>query len=163
MEAHSVTHEDNATNEQHPPMGVTPILTVADAASALAFYTKAFNARAIASVPAPDGKRLLHVRVMIEGSTVVFMDSFPELDPHQRPHLPTASGTPVTLHLQVQDAQAVWDRAIAAGAVAVVPLQEMFWGELYGRVQDPFDHEWTIAQMLRPMTPEAVAAAARLP
>lgn len=93
----------------------------------------------------------MHVRMEIEGSTLVFMDDLADLTPaasHAR--LPkTLGGTSVTLHLQVADAKSLWEKALQAGAVAVVPLQEMFWGELYGRLRDPFGHEWTIAQFLR--------------
>jgi PhnB protein len=141
-------------------MGVTPILTVEDAAAALVFYQKAFEAREIGRVMAPGGKRYLHLRVLIEGSTVVLMDDFPELDPRNRSHLPTQAATPVTLHLQVSDAASVWSRALAAGAEPLVPLQEMFWGELYGRCRDPFGHEWTIAQFLHEMSSNDVQQSA---
>jgi PhnB protein len=132
-------------------MGLTPIMLVDNAVAAIDFYHRAFGAKEISRLNAPRGEKLMHVRMEIEGSTLVFMDDLADLTPaasHAR--LPkTLGGTSVTLHLQVADAKSLWEKALQAGAVAVVPLQEMFWGELYGRLRDPFGHEWTIAQFLR--------------
>jgi PhnB protein len=145
-----------------PPLGLTPILVVSDAHAAIAFYTEAFGAVEIARIPAPDTRRLLHVRTAVFGSIFVFMDEIPELaGARSRFHTPDRlNGTSVSLHLQVADAQRVWQRAIAAGATGVVPLAEQFWGELYGRLKDPFGHEWTIAQLLQLLGSAEVEAAA---
>ena len=133
-----------------PPPGLTPILAVSDAHAAIAFYAHAFGATELARIPTPDAKRLLHVRMMVFGTVFVFMDEIPELASNQSGfHSPDQlKGTSVTLHLQVPDAESVWRQALHAGAVPVIPLAKQFWGELYGRLKDPFGHEWTIAQVL---------------
>jgi len=133
-----------------PPLGLTPILAVSDAHAAIAFYAQAFGATELARIPAPGTNRLIHVRMMVFGTVFVFMDEIPELAAAEsRFHSPDRlNGTSVSLHLQVADAQQVWRQAVNAGAVPVIPLAEQFWGELYGRLKDPFGHEWTIAQLL---------------
>jgi PhnB protein len=141
--------EDDHMSEQPPP-GLTPILAVSDARAAIAFYARAFGAMELARIPAPDEKRFIHVRMVVFGTVFVFMDEIPELASNEsRFHSPDRlQGTSVTLHLQVPDAGLVWSQALHAGAIPVIPLAEQFWGELYGRLKDPFGHEWTIAQSL---------------
>jgi len=143
-----MTNDDNLP--EAPPPGLTPILAVSDASAAIAFYGQAFGATELARIPAPDAKRLIHVRMVVFGTVFVFMDEIPELASNEsRFHSPAAlKGTSVTLHLQVPDAELVWRQALHAGALPVIPLAEQFWGELYGRLKDPFGHEWTIAQSL---------------
>jgi len=133
-----------------PLLGLTPILAVSDANAAMAFYTKAFGATELARIAAPDAKRLLHLRLRVCGSILVLMDEIPELAASEsRFHNPDRlDGTSVSLHLQVADAELVWRQALGAGALSIVPLAKQFWGELYGRLKDPFGHEWTIAQAL---------------
>jgi PhnB protein len=154
---------ENSDADQPPPLGLTPILTVGNAKGAASFYTAAFGACEIARLEAPNGTgKLMHVRMQVEGSTFVFMDELPDLKfAGGGTSAPTTSGTTsVTLHLQVPDAQALWTQAIAAGATVVVPLQEQFWGELYGRLRDPFGHEWSVAQMLRHLARDEIEEAA---
>jgi PhnB protein len=142
--------------------GLTPILAVSDAHAAIGFYAQAFGATELARIPAPDAKRLIHVRMAVFGTVFVFMDEIPELASNESEfHSPDRlKGTSVTLHLQVPDAESVWRRAIQAGAVPVIPLAEQFWGELYGRLKDPFGHEWTIAQLLSLLGSDEVRDAA---
>jgi PhnB protein len=147
-----------------PPLGLTPILAVSDARAAIAFYVQAFGATEIARIAAPGTSRLMHVRMLVFGTVFVFMDEMPELAAEESGfHSPDRlSGTSVTLHLQVADAQAIWRQAIEAGALPVIPLARQFWGELYGRLKDPSGHEWTIAQMLdTPASTEEVENAAK--
>jgi PhnB protein len=146
-----------------PPLGLTPILAVSDAHTAIAFYTQAFGATELARIAAPGTGRLLHVRMMVFGTVFVFMDEIPELAAEgTRFHNPDRlNGTSVTLHLQVADAQSVWRQALIAGALPIIPLAEQFWGELYGRLKDPFGHEWTIAQMLKALGSAEMENAAR--
>jgi PhnB protein len=101
--------------------------------------------------------------MLVFGMAFVFMDEIPELAAEEtRFHSPDRlSGTSVTLHLQVADAQSVWRQALDAGALPVIPLAEQFWGELYGRLKDPFGHEWTIAQMLHTLASAEIENAAR--
>src|SRR5580704_3420477 len=125
-----------------PPLGLTPILAVLDA---------------------PGTNRLMHVRMLVFGTVFVFMDEISELAAEQSGfHSPDRlTGTSVTLHLQVADAESVWRQALEAGALPVIPLAKQFWGEIYGRLKDPFGHEWTIAQMLEALTSDEVEDAAR--
>ncbi len=149
-------------NNDGPPMGLTPILSVNNAAQAATFYRQAFGAKEIARISAPDGKRLLHVRMKIFNTIFVFMDEFPEFSGKGSGFRAPAvlGGTSVTLHLQVKDASAVWIQATEAGAKSVIPLENQFWGELYGRLKDPFGHEWTIAQMVKQLADDNVEKAA---
>ena len=146
---------------QGDPVGLSPYLVVSDANAAVEFYKKAFGAREIARHAAPNGKKLMHVRMEVFGSTLMFADDFPEMM-GGKPRTPQAlGGTPVTLHLQLEDAQAVWDRAIAAGATVTMPLKDQFWGERYGQFLDPFGHQWSLGQMLKKLSHEEVEAAAK--
>lgn len=126
---------------QGPTSGLTPHLNVADnkAAEAIDFYVKAFGAIEQVRSPAEDGKRLMHAHLHINGSSLLMHDDFPEYTGS-----PMAAPSAVTLHLQVDDADRWYNRAIAAGATATMPLQDMFWGDRYGQLMDPFGHTWSI-------------------
>lgn len=134
------------TNPNATLTGVTPHLMIADnrAQEAIAFYAKAFGATEVARSPAQDGKRLMHAHLAINGGAVLLHDDFPEMTGHKAP---PPSGT--VLHLQVSDADAAWDRALAAGATVRFPIADQFWGDRYGQLDDPFGHTWSIAGPLR--------------
>lgn len=137
---------------------VTPHLVCAGAADAIAFYKKAFDAAELVRVPAPEGNRLLHAALRIGDSVIMLTDEFPEmgaLGPKAR------QGSSVTMHLYVNDANASFARAVEAGATVKMPLQDMFWGDRYGLVEDPFGHSWSIATHIRDLTKEELQAAAR--
>ena len=98
----------------------------------------------------PNG-RLMHAMVRIEGSAVMLVDEMPEwgaLGPK------TLKGTPVTVHLYVEDADAAMAQAVAAGATVKMPVDDMFWGDRYGVLIDPFGHQWSLATHTRDLTPE---------
>lgn len=136
---------------------LTPHLVCAGAAAAIDFYKQAFGAEELIRLPMPDGK-LMHACVRINGGTVMLVDENVGCGILG----PTAlKGTPVTLHLQVPDVDAAFDRAVAAGATAVMPPADMFWGDRYGMVADPFGHRWSIATHQRDLTPEQIAEAGR--
>ena len=128
---------------------VTPHLVCNGASEAIAFYIKAFEATEVARKPGPNGK-LMHAMVRIGDSMVMLVDEVPEW---QAVGPRTLKGSPVTLHLYVSDADAVFQRAIDAGATSFMPVQEMFWGDRYGVVEDPFGHRWSIATHVRDMSP----------
>jgi len=121
--------------------GITPLLTVDGAADALAFYAKAFGAEEINRVTIRDG-RIMHAVMRINGDMLHLGDMFPELGGVGSPL--ALGGTTVTLHIETPDADALFSRAIAAGATPIVPIQEMFWGQRYGQLRDPFGHRWSI-------------------
>lgn len=121
---------------------VTPYLFIKGAAEALEFYKKAFGAKEISRQPMPDGK-LLHAMMKIGDSFVMMSDLFEE---------PSAPGTDVPttamLHVYSTDVDKLWNQAVAAGAKVVMPLDDMFWGERYGQLEDPFGHAWTLSMRI---------------
>lgn len=136
---------------------VTPYLVCAGASAAIAFYQTAFGATEQMRLPGPDG-RLLHAAIRIGDSVVMLNDEFPEMDalgPKAR------GGASVTIHLFVDNVDAAFARAVAAGAKVKMPLQDMFWGDRYGLIEDPFGHSWSIATHLRDMTPAELQEAAQ--
>jgi PhnB protein len=137
---------------------LSPHLTVADAAAAIDFYGKAFDAAEVMRLPRPDGK-LVHASVRINGFLVMLKDDFPEMSDGKSMTPPSLGGTPVTIHLTVPDVDAVFQRALDAGATAVVPLEDQFWGDRYGMVEDPFGHHWSLGQPVREVSHEELAAA----
>jgi uncharacterized glyoxalase superfamily protein PhnB len=139
-------------------MSITAHIVVQGADRAAGFYRDAFGAEEIERIPTPDG-RFMSVQLRIGGSMVHLADEFPEMGVLAPPSI---GGTPVVLALDVADAEAVFAQAIAAGAEVRQPLQDMFWGDRHGQVDDPFGHRWNIAQHLRDVPhDEVVAGAAR--
>jgi uncharacterized glyoxalase superfamily protein PhnB len=139
-------------------MSITAHIVVQGADRAAAFYRDAFGAEEIERIPTPDG-RLMSVQLRIGASMLHVADEFPEMGVLAPPSI---GGTPVVLALDVDDAEAVFAQAVAAGAEVRQPLQDMFWGDRHGQVGDPFGHRWNIAQHLRDVPhDEVVAGAAR--
>lgn len=136
--------------------GLAPHLICDGASEAIEFYKKAFGAEEMMRLPGEDG-RIMHAAVSINGAMVMLVDEsrdYGMLGPK------ALKGSPVILHLMVGDADAAIDRAAKAGAKIVMPADDMFWGDRYGLVEDPFGHRWSIASPLRAMTPAEIAAAA---
>ncbi len=140
---------------------LSPYLVVRDAKAAIAFYKKAFGAVEQSCNLAPHSQKVMHAMLEIEGSVLALSDDFPEFMGGKSRTPEALGGTPVTLSLQVKDAEAVWARAVAAGATVVFPLKDQFWGERYGKLSDPFGHEWGIGQRLRTVTDEETQKAAQ--
>lgn len=135
-------------DDRGPSGGLTPHLQIGDnrAAEAIDFYTKAFGATEVRRQAADDGVRLMHAHLHVNGASLMLHDEFTEyVDPGEAD---VAGGSGLTLHLQVDDADAWFDRAVAAGARAAMPLEDMFWGDRYGQVVDPFGYRWSIAHSL---------------
>jgi PhnB protein len=129
---------------------VTPHLVCAGASEAIEFYKKAFGAVEAARVPGPGGK-LMHARIRIGDSAVMLVDEMPEwgaLGPK------SLNGSPVTIHLYVENADAAFERAVKAGAKVTMPLADQFWGDRYGKLVDPFGHHWSIATHVRDVSME---------
>lgn len=138
-----------------------PHLVCAGAADAIAFYARAFGAEELMRLPGPNGK-IMHASVRINGRVVMLVDENPAfgmLGPK------ALGGTPVTMHLKVDDADAWARRAVAAGATSMMPVSDQFWGDRYGMVADPFGHRWALATTIRTMTVDEMrrAAAAAMP
>lgn len=131
---------------------VTPHLVVKGAADAIEFYRRAFGAEEVARMPGQGGK-LLYAEIRIGDSRIMLKDEFPEWGSKG----PRAnSPTPVTIHLYVDDADAVFQRAVAAGATITHPLADKFWGDRYGKLEDPFGHQWSIATRVEDLTAEQI-------
>ncbi len=136
---------------------VTPHLICAGAADAIAFYKKAFGAVEDGRMPTPEGK-IMHAQIRIGDSTVMLVDEMPQwgaLGPN------ALKGSPVTIHLYVPDADAVAARAVKAGATLKMPVADMFWGDRYGQVTDPWGHNWSIATHVRDLTSKEIGEAAK--
>ncbi|MGU7769278.1 VOC family protein [Burkholderia sp. MR1-5-21] len=134
---------------------LTPHLICAGAADAIDFYKRAFNAVEQFRLQAPNGK-LVHACLTVGDSTLMLVDEMPE---HGALGPKTLKGTPVALHLFVPDVDAAIAQAVAAGATLKMPAADMFWGDRYGQVEDPFGHRWSLATHQRDLTPEQIAAA----
>jgi PhnB protein len=135
---------------------LSPHLVVAGAADAIDFYKRAFGAEEMMKLEGPDGK-VMHACVSINGSSVMLVDENPQwkaLGPK------ALGGTPVTIHLMVDDVDKSFARAVSAGATVVMPVADMFWGDRYGVLQDPFGHSWSIATTVREMTEAEIKKAA---
>jgi uncharacterized glyoxalase superfamily protein PhnB len=134
---------------------LTPHLVCAGAAEAIEFYKRAFDAVELGRIPAPDGK-LMHAMVRIGDSTLMLVDEFPQYGSVGPKAL---KGSPVTIHLYVEDVDATVKQAESAGAKVTMPVADMFWGDRYGRVEDPFGHQWSVATHTRDVTPEEMKQA----
>jgi PhnB protein len=137
---------------------LSPHLVVDNAAAAIDFYVKAFDAVELARVPRPDGK-LVHASVRINGFMVMLNDDFPETCGGKSMTPTSLGGTPVTIHLTVDDVDTKFQRALDAGATVVAGLTDQFWGDRYGMVADPFGHHWSMGQPVREVSIEEVQAA----
>ena len=128
---------------------VTPHLVCAGAGAAIDFYKKAFGATETSRMPGPGGK-LIHASIRIGDSAVMLVDEMPEwgsLGPK------ALKGSPVVIHLYVDDVDAFTARAVAAGAKVTMPVADMFWGDRYGQLEDPFGHRWSVATHVRDVSP----------
>ena len=145
----------------HPVPHLTPYLVVSDAAEAVAFYQRAFAATIEGEAHLmPGTDKIMHVRLIVNGAMIMLADDFSGMM-HRPSATPEAlGGSPVTLALQMDDVQPFWDRAVEAGVTVAMPLKDMFWGDRYGQVVDPFGHKWSMSQMLTPMTDREMVAAA---
>ncbi|MDP1618885.1 VOC family protein [Phenylobacterium sp.] len=131
---------------QGPVIGVTPHLTIPSRGgqAAIDFYTRAFGAEEVRRMPAEDGERLMHAYLRINGGDVLLHDEFPEYG-HEHDIVPKG----VTIHLQVDDADEWWNRALLAGGVPLFPIADQFWGDRYGQLRDPFGHTWSIGSPIK--------------
>jgi PhnB protein len=148
-----------AKNTQGLPKGyhtVTPSLFIAGAAKAIDFYKKALGAEEVSRFPAPDGT-IMHAEIRIGDSTLMLSDEMPEYGGKSPKSL---GGTPVSFFVYQENVDAAWKRAIDAGGKEVMPLIDQFWGDRAGCFQDPFGHNWWLAQHLRDMTTEELNRAA---
>jgi len=133
---------------------VMPALCVRDAARAIEFYKKAFGALELTRMAGPDGK-IMHAEIKIGGSIVFLCDEFPDMPGACRAPQ-TLNGVTSGLYLYVPDADSLFARALKAGAKQIMPLSDMFWGDRYGKLQDPFGHFWGLATRKENLSPQEI-------
>ena len=138
---------------------LTPALIVHNAAEAIEFYKRAFGAQELGRMAAPDGQRVWHAELQIGDSRLMLGDEFPDMGDCRAPT--SLGGTATSLHLYVEDADAVFQRAVDAGATVSMPLMDAFWGDRYGKVTDPFGHQWAIAARQEEVSEEEIARRAQ--
>jgi PhnB protein len=156
-----VEEEEIMTSRTKPiPDGyhtATPNLVISNAGKAIEFYKEAFGATECMRLATPDGK-VMHAEIRIGDSPIMLSDECPDwnaLSPQ------TIGGTPVSIMLYVEDADAVVNRAVAAGAKLLMPVADQFWGDRCGSVSDPFGHKWTIATHTEDVSPEEISTRAK--
>jgi PhnB protein len=137
-----------------------PHLIVNDGMAALNFYQDVFGGAQGDVMMAPDGKRLMHGEIVLDGHKLFVSDEFSEKEGGTCKMPQTLGGTCVRITLQVEDADAVVERALARGARVLMPVADMFWGARYGKIVDPFGHEWGINQQVKEQSPEETDARA---
>jgi PhnB protein len=137
---------------------VTPMFVFKDARKAIEFYKQAFGAEERFAMPGPDGKGVMHAEIMI-GNSIIMMGE-------ENPQYPCKSaesigGSPVSFYLYLANVDEAFSTALAAGAEVRMPVQDMFWGDRAGTVQDPFGYSWTLATHVKDLTPEEIEQGAQ--
>jgi len=131
---------------------ITPHIVVREAGRAAEWYKQALSAEERGRIPVPGGK-FMQIELWFGDSAVMIADEFPEsgvLSPQ------ASGGNPVVLHFSTEDLEALWNRALEAGAEVVQPLQDQFWGDRYGQIRDPFGYRWGLAQHIRDVSAEEI-------
>ncbi len=142
-----------------PP--ITPYMVVSNAAEAVEFYKKAFGATVDGEAHTmPGTDKIMHVRLLINGGLIMLCDDFSQMMGRKSETPDSLQGSPITLALQLTDVQSFWDKAVAGGAKVTMPLADMFWGDRYGQVTDPYGHKWSMSQTIKVMTDEEMQTAA---
>ena len=144
-------------------MGVKPIpegynsvnayIAVEDAEKAIEFYTRAFGAKERGRMPGPEGK-IAHAELQIGDSVVMLSDPLPQQSVKSPKEL---GGTSASLMLYVEDVDEFVQQAVDAGATITMPVEDQFWGDRFGKVTDPFGHDWSIATHVEDVSPEEMA------
>ncbi len=137
---------------------VTPYLTVRNAAAAIDFYRRAFRAEELMRMPGPGGHGTMHAEIKIGDSVIFLSDESPASGSRSPESLGGATGS---LHVYVENVDAAFKRAVDAGARVRMPVADMFWGDRYGKLADPFGHEWGLATHLEDLTPAEIGKRAQ--
>jgi len=131
---------------------ITPYLTIKGASEAMAFYKKAFGAEETTRMSGPDGKSVMHAEMKIGDSLFMLGEEWPGMSKGPI----SLGGSPVGLFLYVQDVDAAYQRAVSAGATSEQPPTDMFWGDRYAKLKDPFGHQWSIGTHKKDLTPAEI-------
>lgn len=135
---------------------VTPSICVVGADKAIEFYKKALGAEEVMRFPGPDGL-IMHAEIRVGDSLIMLADEMPEQGSRSPKHY---GGTPVSFFVYTENVDAAWKRAVDAGATQIMPLADQFWGDRTGCLQDPYGHQWWLAQHVQDLTPEELQKAA---
>jgi uncharacterized glyoxalase superfamily protein PhnB len=128
---------------------ITPRLVVNGVSDAIAWYERALGAHELLRNPAPDGEKIMHAELLLGDSRFFVVDEFPGAATSPV----SLGGTPVTLHLYVENVDELFQRAVDAGAEVIMPVADQFWGDRYGMLRDPFGHRWSIASRVEDLSP----------
>jgi len=137
------------------PTTLIPHICCANCSEAIDFYKQALGATELSVTKGPDGK-VMHGALSIDGATLYLVDEFPDFGARGPKAI---GGTPVTLHMTVSDCDAVYNKAVEAGCTSIMPPADMFWGDRYSLVVDPYGHKWSFATTIRQVSPEEIQAA----
>ena len=137
---------------------VTPYLVVRDAAQAIDYYKKVFGAEEIMRMPSPDGKMISHAEIKIGDSIIFLSDEFPNMG-GKSPQ--TLGGFTGGIYLYVPDVDAVFEKAVAAGGKAAMPVSDMFWGDRHGNFVDPYGHSWGVSTHTEDLSEEEMGKRAQ--
>jgi PhnB protein len=137
-----------------------PHLVVRDGIAAIKFYKETFGAEEGHQMMSPDGKKLMHGEIVLDGHKIFVSDEFEKSEGGSLKTPEHLGGTTARVTVEVDDADALIARAVAAGATVMMPVADMFWGARYGKIVDPFGHEWGVNQQLQQQTDEETNAAA---
>ena len=137
---------------------VTPMLVFSDARKAIEFYKQAFGAMERYAMPGPDGKGVMHAELLI-GDSIIMMGEENPNEPCKSAE--TAGGSPVSFYIYLENADEAFRRALEAGAESRMPVQDMFWGDRVGTVQDPFGYSWSLATHTKDLTPQEIQEGAQ--
>jgi len=134
---------------------ITPYLSIRGAAQAIDFYQRALGAVELFRMPCPNTGKLMHAEIKIGDSILMLSDEFPEMGGNRSPQ--SLGGSCVSIHLYVEDVDASFQRLVAAGAKGDMPPADMFWGDRFAKVTDPFGHTWGLATHKEDVPPEEMA------
>jgi PhnB protein len=134
---------------------VTPYLIIKNCPKAIDFYKEAFGAKEVLRMAEPESKTIMHAEIKIGDSLVYMTEEHPQMECCSPTHY---KGTTVSLHIFVEDVDAAFKRAVASGATTLMPPADMFWGDRFGKLQDPFGHQWSLATHKFDYTPEEMKA-----
>ncbi len=132
---------------------ITASLIVKNADNAIEFYKKAFGAQELYRFPGPDGKTIMHAELKIGDSRIMLSEEAPQMNCRSPQSL---GGTGIHIFMYVDDADMTFNKAVAAGAKPTMPIADMFWGDRFGTIQDPFGHVWGIATHKKDMSTEEI-------
>ena len=135
---------------------ITPVLIVKNGDAAIEFYKKGFAAEERRCMKSPDG-RVAHAELKLGNSLFMLSDEYPEMKCHSPNSI---GGSPVSMYVYVEDVDALFDKAVSAGAKVLDPVQDQFWGDRHGRLEDPFGHLWSVATHKKDLSEEEMKSAA---